>query len=924
VPAFVGRSGELEALAEVAARSSAGPAAALVVGKPGSGKSRLLAEARGRTELPRSFSVVGYEAERHVPLAAAAGLLRTLAEVPEHGPHLEALLFRPHDATGLEPVRVFEAALRAFRALEPALLVVDDLHWVDELSLALCHYLIRAAQDSGERVAVFAATRPGGSGISLTDPLPPERVALIELTALSREDGIELLVAIDTNLDRGAAAELWEKAQGSPFWLEALARAGGTAAGLGQFLTSRLRGAGSDAGTLLGLLAVVGRPISMADVAALADWPSERLQAALGQLVDRGLAAEAGGTPRLTHDLIREAAVAELPEDWLRRVHRRLAERLELEAGTDLRLLREALEHRRAAGMPTLDLATRLARSQHRTLLGQEGLSLLAGIADEAVMLDAQALALHEDVASLATELAVHEVALARWSLVAERAEAPLRRASALLAASKAAFELERGAESREMLARSRRVDVGDEILDLEQRTHEAAILLWLEQRTADGRALAHQAVAAATRLAARFGGAGADEGRARRAYLEALRLDYEAAVQEDDRDALLRAAEARESAARGLGLDAYLPALLSVGGALHQSGRVPEAITRFRGAWDETHRHVLPRLSVEAGYWLARSLQVVGELVEAERVVRETSSLAARAGDVPRARHRVARVESSIALERGQPWTALERLEGETGAESSEHQRIAFHQDLALWNSRLKGRGAAAVVREQVAAANACAEVAGCPRCGAELLLVSAEALARIGERAAARRMLARWDSRGFHSDEFDALLRSHAGALAERELETGAARLDATLAAAEESVYQLESLWVRLDLGLALAQTGSDRAVGELERAAAIASELGAGTVQDLSEKALRSLGVRTWRRGRVGGPLTGREQEVARLVVEGATNSEIAKVLFLSPKTVERHVSNILKKVGARNRTELASRLRDGEAKHAGNPR
>jgi DNA-binding NarL/FixJ family response regulator len=67
-----------------------------------------------------------------------------------------------------------------------------------------------------------------------------------------------------------------------------------------------------------------------------------------------------------------------------------------------------------------------------------------------------------------------------------------------------------------------------------------------------------------------------------------------------------------------------------------------------------------------------------------------------------------------------------------------------------------------------------------------------------------------------------------------------------------------------------------------------------------------------------------LTEREQEIARLVAEGGTNREIAKVLFLSPKTVERHVSNVFKKVGVRNRTELASRLRDLPGEHAGNAR
>jgi DNA-binding CsgD family transcriptional regulator len=920
--AFVGRSGELGVLAGIVASSAAGPAAAVVVGEPGSGKSRLLGEARRRAALPHSFAVVGYEAERHVPLAAAAGLLRALREEPRHGPYVEALLFRPHDATALEPIRVFEAAHRALRGIEPVLLVIDDVHWVDGLSLALCHYLIRAATGSGQRIAVFAATRPGGSGASLVEALPPERVTLIELPPLRREEGIELALALHGGFDRGLAGEIWEKADGLPFWIEALARAGDAAGGLGQFLTARLRGAGSDARTLLGLLAVAGRPVSFDDGAALADWPLPRLEAAIGELVSRGLVSETGGAARLTHDLIRVAVVADLPQDWSRRIHRRLAERFELEAGTDLRSLREALEHRMAAGLPTLDLARRLAGSPRRTLLGHEGLRLLGAIADQAEPFDADALALHEDVASLATELAAHNEALARWSLVAAQADTSLRRASALLAASKAAFELARAPEARELLARSRQIDGGDAVLELQQRTHEAAVLLWLEQRTVEGRRLAREALAAATSVAELSGGAGISAQRARRAYLDALRLDYEAAMQEGDREALLRTAEAREAAARGLDLETHLTASLAVGVALRQNGHVREAMARFRRMWQEAHRHVLPRLAVDAGFWLARSLEFLGELPEAEDVVRESSELAARAGDVPRARHRVARVACSIALQRGRPREALRRLEAETAGESNQHQRIAFHEDLAVWHARLDGRAAAALVHEQLAAGHACVEAAGCRRCGAELLLYSAEALARIGEREQARRALDDWSGLTRAPDELDDVMRLHAGALAAATVGERLAALARALAAAEASPYGLASPWIRLDLGLALAAAGDDQAAAELARAAAVAEQMGGATVQALAEQTLRSLGVRTWRRSPAGAPLTSREQEVARLVANGATNREIAKMLFLSPKTVERHVSNVLKKLGARNRAELASRLGDGEARHAGN--
>ena len=44
-------------------------------------------------------------------------------------------------------------------------------------------------------------------------------------------------------------------------------------------------------------------------------------------------------------------------------------------------------------------------------------------------------------------------------------------------------------------------------------------------------------------------------------------------------------------------------------------------------------------------------------------------------------------------------------------------------------------------------------------------------------------------------------------------------------------------------------------------------------------------------------------------ASLIAAGQSNPEIASRLFLSRKTVERHVSNILARTGSRNRTELA---------------
>ena len=59
-----------------------------------------------------------------------------------------------------------------------------------------------------------------------------------------------------------------------------------------------------------------------------------------------------------------------------------------------------------------------------------------------------------------------------------------------------------------------------------------------------------------------------------------------------------------------------------------------------------------------------------------------------------------------------------------------------------------------------------------------------------------------------------------------------------------------------------------------------------------------------------------LTPQELQVAVVVAEGATNREAAAQLFVSPKTIETHLSHIYRKLGVRSRTELARTLRPSD--------
>jgi predicted ATPase len=279
---FVGRVDELAALCEIAAATAGGQvAAAVVVGDPGSGKSRLLTEAAARARLTNRFAVVGYEPESDVPLAAASDFLRALADAAPQGRRLEGLMFGRADeeASPLEPLRVFEAAHRALRTVGPALVVLDDLQWVDELSLALCHYLVRAAEANDQPVALIAVARPSPNASSfiksLTQVLPAERVRQLELGPLASEEAVELVKALAPTAVDDAAREFAAKSGGSPFWLEVLVRNRGAEVDAGRVVTARLRGAGADATALLALLAIAARPVALADAATLSEWEGE-------------------------------------------------------------------------------------------------------------------------------------------------------------------------------------------------------------------------------------------------------------------------------------------------------------------------------------------------------------------------------------------------------------------------------------------------------------------------------------------------------------------------------------------------------------------------------------------------------------------------------------------------------------------------
>jgi DNA-binding NarL/FixJ family response regulator len=118
------------------------------------------------------------------------------------------------------------------------------------------------------------------------------------------------------------------------------------------------------------------------------------------------------------------------------------------------------------------------------------------------------------------------------------------------------------------------------------------------------------------------------------------------------------------------------------------------------------------------------------------------------------------------------------------------------------------------------------------------------------------------------------------------------------------------MELARARLELGTALAETNPAVATDEARAALAGFERLRAARHVDAAVALLRSLGVRIGTAVRTDGRLTNREAEVLELLGHGLSNPQIAERLFISRKTVEHHVGNILGKLGLRSRAEAAA--------------
>lgn len=918
---MVGRHAELEGLISACAQAvhERKVTAVLIEGPPGIGKTRLLSEALRLQPIKTRVSVAGYEPEGDLPFAVGRDLIAALMRSsPEAHRELAPVIEATTREDPLTWMAVFEAAHRAVTAGPALVIALDDFQWADHQSTALLHYLIRGADAEDIPVAFLIAGRTSHSvlGPSL-QRLLGDRLSRMVLDPLDESSAIRLARSVNPLLDEAAMLRVVARAEGSPFWCRLLATAGDPERDAGRMVADSLTALPADPSRLFTVVALLARPVHLDEISQIQGWPSERSRAAVERLTATPLVTQHGEVIQVAHDLVREMSQRYIPEAAGRGVHAAIAAWLEKLAGDDVTLLLSAARHLKSAELDPTGTIQRILRSSTRRFIGRDGLETVLELVDTIPADHPQDVELQHDVAMLAGELGRHSIAFSRWNAVADRLEDPIQRARAWLAASDAAQHLERPEEARACLVRARGTEADDEVLPIELDASESAIARWLEHRPEEARRLTEKALQKARALAssALQDGAG---GRFRAAYLRTLTLACVDAMQRNSPAEILPLTVEIDALANHMGAAASVEAGLRTGSALMLLGRLGEAEVRLEASWTIARRASLPDLVLDVGSWLVWTRYMRGRLQEASDTALECSALAARIGEESRPT-KIARVWHTIMqISSGDRDAAFQELRTLAHEESDPHHRIILHESIAKWSARIHEAAAADDVRAALDAGLVDAESARCHRCSAQLQLAAVEALGRIG----ALDHAAHWLQSG-EIVEGGTLLEHWNVIRARASLSQGASGFDPeplqdAVAMADRIGLGLEAIWARLDLGRTLSKEDQKAAVKVLQEARELADRTDALLEKQLAERYLRALGVRTWGRGRVEHgskgihSLTEREKEICRLIAGGATNPQIAQTLFLSRKTVERHVSNIFSKLGLKNRAELAARV------------
>jgi DNA-binding CsgD family transcriptional regulator len=927
-----------------------------ICGEPGIGKTRMLEELLALGEDAGQMALSGRAAqfERDIPFAIfvqaldgylssqdgrrfeplgrdrlveLARIFPALSEFADPGrPAIQAERYRAHFAVS--------ALLDRLARSQPLLLALDDLQWADDASLELASHLLR--RPPAPSILIALSYRPGEAPARLTreveDAVRSDRLARVNLVPLSEAEATSLC-------SDGASAEerarLLKESGGNPFYLQQLARVPDrptriatrtsanldeVPAGVAAALALELDGLSEGSRRLLAGGAIVGDPFALELAAAGGDCSETAARDAVDELLVRQLIypTEAPRRFRFRHPIVHRAIYAGLQPGWSLGAHARVKDALVRQgasAGELAHHVAEAAEPGDEEAVAILERAAHdaapLAPGSAAQWLASALRLVPAGQPERRLML------LIPRAISLAAagRLEESEQALVEaLALVSPEAQAVQVKLVAVLAAVR--HLLGEHSNARDVL-HSTLASLSDPdsiaaaglhaelavdafyVGDWEQ-TRE-----WADMALQGATAAAEpplQVVAEALLCFARMGLG--EIGRAEEYRTSSARL-FDSL---DDSQLLQRLDAAYYLGYCDYFMERYEDGVRHLGRGieLSRSSGQDQFLTQMRSgqAW----------CLIYCGRG-AEASQAAEEAIEAAQLVGSAEALSWALG-----------IRSWIAMLVGD--FDLAQRTAELAVTSYPEKDIT--STTAAWHAHLavacveKGQHQRCIEQMQLAGSPDFPKffAVGKPH-WCEALTRAALGLGRLTEAeswaARGELLVERLDLPIAHS----AAQRGRARVLIARDRPGDAADLLlVAVNALRERGAPLEAARSRILAGQALAAAGrTEDAIAELETAHEELNACGAPRRQDEAARALRQLGRRkprtAPRRAATSGieALSGREREIAELAADAKTNREIAATLFISEKTVEKHLSKVFAKLGVKGRAAIGAKLASG---------
>lgn len=899
-PVMIGRDSELRRLAQLAATGDA--QVALIAGEPGIGKTRLVQELLAT--LPAGANVLIGNAEPGSLARPYEVLLDAIDGRPDVG---EAKLAALTDPTH-SPVERLHTGLAIVADLvgdAPAVLVFEDLHWADSESAGLFE---RLADQSGPRLLIGTyrpdeVTRRQPVAALLARMERRHAVTHVRLDRLTEAETAALLAtATGRPVPYRAATSLHHRTGGNPFFLEELLREYSVVGDLDELwdlplpwtlaevLRRQIDELPPASQRIVEAAAVLGHRIPFDLLAAVSGAAEEELIGVLRDLVVRGVLVESGDDEfSFRHALVREAITDQMLGRQRRRLHQAALEALLATGGSDPAMV---AHHAQAAGR----YAELVAAARRGSAL-----YLSIGSAYQALQL---------------AEMGLDEAADDRE----------------LLAAAARAAWLAGLLEDAMGYARRWR-DAAETVTDRAEALYLLIRLAWEADRLDEMRALTDEVDVLIGRLSP-----GAEQARAMTAVAQSMLL-------RDDLDAAVAWADRAISLADRFDLpDVRLAALVEKGSALADRPATATAgAAMLAGLVDDAEKRGEWVLAARALNNLIQNVPPASaaertELLERMRIDAERAgfeSLAVAAYYQGRARLAVRDGDLDAAVRTLEEGRRRDRAYLRRGRKADSH--AVFLAGLYLEAGKLDEveqiiddlrphPHAITLTVPGLAFHLACrrGDVAAAEKLLDEVFAALADQDWRSGSQA--HDLISAALAAALPMDRIDQMHRELLGPdvwddyrllvdaqVADARGDTAAAL--SNYRAVRDSDVLPPSVRGTAHLGAArcLLATG-DTAEAAIEYAAAAAglARWGGWRLAQLDDvRAHLGIAPANGARAVSGtGALTPREREVALLIADGLTNSELARRLYISPKTAAVHVSNILRKLGVSSRTDVGA--------------